>query len=119
MLRWRNRKHYLKLKEEARAWVASRVGFYNAFYGHTVGKVFIKNTKSRWASCSQKGNLNFNYKIVLLPQALADYIIIHELCHLHEFNHGPKFWALVSQTCPNYRAARKALRHIEQGKISL
>jgi predicted metal-dependent hydrolase len=114
MLRWRNRKHYLKLKEDARALVHARVGFYNAFYNHNVGKVFIKNTKSRWGSCSQKGNLNFNYKIVLLPPALADYIIIHELCHLKEFNHGPKFWALVSQCCPNYRQARAALRQLER-----
>lgn len=116
MLRRKNRKHYLKLKESARALVHARAGYYNAFYGHAVGKVFIKNTTSRWASCSQKGNLNFNYKIILLPAALADYIIVHELCHLKEFNHGPEFWALVSQTCPNYRAARRALREVEKAQ---
>lgn len=114
MLRRRNRKHYLELKEAARALVHVRVGYFNAFYGHTVGKVFIKNTKSRWGSCSSKGNLNFNYKIVLLPPEVADYLIVHELCHLKEFNHGPNFWALVSQCAPNYRAARSALRAIEK-----
>ncbi len=114
MLRRRNRKHYLQLKEDARALMHARVGYFNAFYGHAVGKVFIKNTKSRWASCSQKGNLNFNYKLVLLPPALADYVVVHELCHLKEFNHGPAFWALVAKCVPNYRECRRALRAIER-----
>lgn len=114
MLRWRNKKHYQKHKEAARALVHARVGYFNAFYQFEVGKVFIKNTKSRWASCSEKGNLNFNYKIVLLPEPVADYLIVHELCHLSEFNHGPGFWSLVSQACPNYREARRALREIER-----
>ena len=114
MLRWRNKKHYAKHKESARALVAARVGYYNTFYGLSVGKVYIKNTKSRWASCSQLGNLNFNYKIVLLPPAVADYLVVHELCHLAEFNHGPTFWALVAQACPNYRELRRQLREIEQ-----
>src|SRR5581483_3865122 len=105
MLRRRNRRHYLKLKEQARAICVSRVGFFNTFYGFKVGKIFIKNTKSRWGSCSERGNLNFNYKIVLLPSAVADYLIVHELCHLAEFNHGRAFWALVAQACPNYRQA--------------
>lgn len=114
MLRWRNKKHYAKHKEAARALVHARVGYFNTFYRFAVGKVFIKNTKSRWASCSQLGNLNFNYKIVLLPEAVADYLVVHELCHLAEFNHGPAFWALVSQACPNYRELRRQLREIER-----
>lgn len=114
MLRRRNRKQYLKLKEDARVLAHARVGYYNAFYGFNVGKIFIKNHKSRWASCSERGNLNFNYKIVLLPDALADYLVVHELCHLAEFNHSPKFWALVAQCCPNYRELKKELRAIER-----
>lgn len=116
MLRRRNRKQYLKHKEAARALVHARVGYFNAFYGHTVGKVFIKDTKSRWASCSARGNLNFNYKIIHLPEEVADYLVVHELCHLAEFNHGPAFWALVARCCPNYRDVRAALRSLEQGK---
>jgi predicted metal-dependent hydrolase len=114
MLHWRNKKHYAKHKEAARALAHTKVGYFNTFYNLPVGKVFIKNTKSRWASCSEKGNLNFNYKIVLLPPHVADYLVIHELCHLGEFNHGPKFWALVSQCCPNYRQVREELRAIER-----
>jgi predicted metal-dependent hydrolase len=116
MLGWRNRKHYLRLKEDARALVHARVGYFNAFYRQPVKKIFIKNTKSRWGSCSQQGNLNFNYKIILLPPAVADYLIVHELCHLAQFNHGPAFWALVARACPNYRALRSELRAIERTK---
>lgn len=114
MLHWRNKKHYAKHKEAARALAHAKVGYFNTFYNFPVGKVFIKNTKSRWASCSERGNLNFNYKIVLLPPDVADYLVVHELCHLKEFNHSERFWALVSQCCPNYRETRSRLREIER-----
>lgn len=113
----RNRRQYLELREEARALVKGRIAYLNAYYGHVVGKIFIKNHKTRWGSCSSKGNLNFNYKIVLLPPAIADYIIAHELCHLKEFNHGPTFWALVGETIPDYKIRRQALRAIERTRL--
>lgn len=106
----RSRPSYLKHKERARALVHARLAHFNAAYGFSWGRVAIKNHKSRWGSCSKKGNLNFSYRIALLPAELADYIIIHELCHLGEFNHSPAFWALVARTCPSYRACRSALR---------
>jgi predicted metal-dependent hydrolase len=102
--------HYLKYKEEARRLVAERIAIWNEHYKVAYGRTAIHDTKTRWGSCSRKGNLNFNYKIVFLPPHLADYIIIHELCHLKEFNHSPKFWALVAQTMPDYRTYRKELR---------
>ena len=114
MLLRRNRRGYLKLREQARALVHARLCYYNAFYGHRVGKVFIKNHKRRWGSCSERGNLNFNYKILHLPPALQDYIIVHELCHLAEFNHAPAFWALVARTTPNHRTLRTHLRSLER-----
>ncbi|HVV38984.1 MAG TPA: M48 family metallopeptidase [Candidatus Paceibacterota bacterium] len=106
------RGHYLANKEAARALVHVRLVHYNRHYGYTLRKVFIKNLRSRWGSASSRGNLNFNYKVVLLPPALQDYVIVHELCHLGEFNHSPKFWALVAQTIPNYKKLRKALRAV-------
>jgi predicted metal-dependent hydrolase len=112
LLRRRNIKHYKKHKEAARVVIFARLAFFNTFYRHEIKKVFIKNTKSRWGSCSSRGNLNFNYKVLFLPQELQDYVIAHELCHLKEFNHGKKFWALVAQTVPNYRAHRDTLRHL-------
>ncbi len=113
MLR-RNRLQYKKYKEQARVVVHARLAFYNAFYNVPLRKIFIKSLKSRWGSCSERGNLNFNYLLVFLPPEVQDYLIVHELCHLVEFNHSPAFWALVAKTVPNYRAARQELRRIER-----
>lgn len=106
------RSHYLKHKEAARAVVHARLAFFNSFYKLPLKKVFIKNVKSRWGSCSSRGNLNFNYKIAFLPPALADYIIVHELCHLQHFNHSSDFWAHVAHTTPRYKELRRALRKV-------
>ncbi len=116
MLMRRNRIQYLKLREQARSLAASRIIHFNSHYQVPIGKVFIKNHKSRWGSCSAKGNLNFNYKIVLLPLSLTDYVIVHELCHLKEFNHSTKFWAKVAETLPNHKELRLQLRDIERVK---
>lgn len=102
----RSRIQYLKYKEQARTLAHSRLEYFNRFYGCTYKRVFVKNQKSRWGSCSSKGNLNFNYKIALLPSHLADYIIVHELCHLKEFNHADSFWKLVEKTIPDYKKRR-------------
>ncbi len=106
------RREYLKYKEAARSLVKNRLAYFNAFYQFKIGRVAIKNSRSRWGSASKKGNLNFNYKVALLPQDMADYVIVHELCHLREFNHSPKFWALVAQTVPNWRIIRKKFKKI-------
>ena len=112
----RNRRNYLKHKEQARALVHARLAYFNAHYAVVLRKVFIKNLKSRWGSCSERGNLNFNYKILFLPPEVADYIIVHELCHLREFNHSPKFWALVEEVVPNQKQLRRALRALERAR---
>lgn len=114
MIPRRSRPHYKKHKEQARALVHERITHWNSFYGFTVRKVFIKNHKSRWGSCSMKGNLNFSYRIIFLPPEIVDYIIVHELCHLQEFNHSPRFWALVERTVPAHRSVRRELRRLEQ-----
>ena len=110
----RNRKQYLRVRENARDLIRARIEHFNAVYGFRVGKVFIKNHKSHWGSCSEKGNLNFNYKLVFLPAEIADYIIVHELCHLAEFNHSSRFWSLVERATPHHKTFRKQLRLIEQ-----
>ena len=108
-----SRKDYLENKDKALALVNERVRFYNNKYGFSFNKIFIKNQKTRWGSCSCKQNLNLNYKIVFLPQKHQDYIIVHEMCHLKEFNHSRKFWALVEKALPNYLDIKKELRNHE------
>ncbi|MCX6738505.1 MAG: SprT family zinc-dependent metalloprotease [Candidatus Parcubacteria bacterium] len=103
------RKLYEKHKEEARELVSRRLVYWNQFYNFSWGRISIRNQKTRWGSCSKKGNLNFSYKLALLPQELSDYVIVHELCHLKEFNHSKNFWNLVSQAIPDHKEKRKAL----------
>jgi predicted metal-dependent hydrolase len=106
-----SRKDYINNKENARALVYERINYFNEAYGFKFNKISIKNTKSRWGSCSKKGNLNFNYRIVFLPPALADYLVVHELCHLKEFNHSKRFWDLVAEAVPHFKRLKKELRH--------
>lgn len=97
-------------KRHAAALVNSRLTYFNALYGFSFKNIYIRNQKTRWGSCSAKGNLNFNARIALLPAHLVDYIIVHELCHIRELNHSPAFWHLVAQSIPDYRNRRKELR---------
>lgn len=101
---------FLAHKEAAERLVAERLAHFNETYGFSFNRVSIRDQKSRWGSCSKRGTLSFNYRLALLPRALADYVIVHELCHLKEFNHSKKFWALVSQAIPEYAAHKRELR---------
>jgi predicted metal-dependent hydrolase len=100
---------YLANKERARDLVLSRLSYFNEYYHLSWNRVSIKNTKRRWGSCSKKGNLNFCYKLVFLPPELADYIVVHELCNLVQFNHSKAFWAEVAKTVPDHVDRRAAL----------
>lgn len=103
------RAHYLHYKERARECVTERVHHWNQHYHVQFGRISIRNQRSRWGSCSTKGNLNFNYRIVFLPERLIDYVVVHELCHLLEFNHSAQFWSHVERTMPDYVAHKKEL----------
>ncbi len=89
-----------------------KLNYFNQFYNFTYKTITIKNQKTRWGSCSRKGNLNFNYKIALIPERLAEYIVVHELCHIGQFNHSQKFWDLVGVAMPDYRTRREDLKKI-------
>jgi predicted metal-dependent hydrolase len=104
------KKEYKKLKSAANQIATEKVNYFNQTYKFEYNKISIRNQKTRWGSCSRRGNLSFNYKIALLPSDLADYIIVHELCHLKEFNHSLKFWNLVEMTIPLHKEIRKKLR---------
>ncbi len=109
---------YKKYKEQARKIVLKKIEKINSYYKFDFGRVAIRNQKTRWGSCSNKKNLNFNYKLALIPDKFVEYIVIHELCHLKEMNHGEKFWDLVAQTMPNYKKIRKELSQFKIQKIN-
>ena len=104
------REDYIENKEAARVLIAEKVKKLNEKYGYRYNRISIRNQKTCWGSCSRKGNINFNYKIMFLPENIQDYIVVHELCHLKEFNHSKKFWGLVSEAAPNYLEVRRELR---------
>ena len=104
------RRFTIQKREQARIFVENRLSYINKFYNFKINRIAIKNQTTRWGSCSSKGNLNFNYKIIYLRPDLADYLIVHELCHLGEFNHSKRFRELVSKTIPDYVNINKELR---------
>jgi predicted metal-dependent hydrolase len=104
--------HYEENKEAARAIVHQKLAHFAPLYGVSYKKVFIKNSRSRWGSCSERGNLNFNYRIALLRDDLANYVVVHELCHLIHFNHSLAFWAEVERAVPGAKTLRRELRKI-------
>ncbi len=110
--RKRKNAEYVIHRDRALVIAENRIAYFNRFYQFTINRIAIKNQKTRWGSCSKKGNLNFNYKIALLPAHLADYVIVHELCHLKEFNHSPAFWKLVAKTIKDYKKIKKEFKKI-------
>jgi predicted metal-dependent hydrolase len=103
---------YKQNKDEALTFALQKLARWNTFYNLKWNTVTARNTSSRWGSCSKRGNLSFNYRIIYLPEELADYLIVHELCHLKELNHSQNFWKLIEETIPNYRQTRGELRKI-------
>ncbi len=99
-----------QLRAQAKAQLPIRLKELADAHGFTYKRVTIKNNVSNWGSCSVRGNINLNLRLVTLPQELQDYVMLHELCHLKEMNHGPKFHALLESLCPNHRTLGKELR---------
>lgn len=97
-------------RKQAATVFAERLARWNTQYHFTWASVSVKSQKTRWGSCSRRGNLNFNWRLMLAPLPVLDYVVIHELCHLKEHNHGAGFWALVERACPDYREQRAWLR---------
>lgn len=103
-------KDWKKDKEKFLKIATKKVEKYNNFYNFSYKKINIRDQKSRWGSCSSKGNLNFNYRVFLLPEKEMDYVIVHEICHLKEMNHSKIFWNLVEKKSPDYKKIRKNLK---------
>ena len=91
------------LAEQARAYIPQRVAYYAELLGVRPGRITIRNQKTRWGSCSAKGNLNFNCLLMLTPPEVIDSVVVHELCHLLEMNHSARFYEHVLSVYPEYR----------------
>ena len=96
-----------ELRERARSVLAQRTAYFARQIGVTYGRITVRDQKTRWGSCSQAGNLNFNFRLILAPPEVLDYVVVHELCHRRQMNHSAQFWQEVAQVLPDYRA-RKA-----------
>ena len=91
------------LAEEAMKDIPERVRRFAPIVGVSYGRITIRNQKSRWGSCSSKGNLNFNCLLMLAPEKERDYVVVHELCHRKEMNHSKRFWEEVAKVLPDYK----------------
>jgi len=98
------------LAEKAKKVIPERVEHYAPLVGVTYGRITIRNQKSRWGSCSAKGNLNFNCLLMLTPPDVIDSVVVHELCHRKEMNHSKRFYAEVLRVYPEYRKCEKWLK---------
>jgi predicted metal-dependent hydrolase len=106
------------LAEAARSYIPGRVNHYAQQLGVRPGKITIRNQKTRWGSCSAKGNLNFNCLLMLTHPEIQDYVVVHELCHRLEMNHSPRFWNHVASILPDYRERRAWLKKYGSAIIS-
>lgn len=96
-----------ELRERAKSVLAQRTAYFARQIGVTYGRITVRDQKTRWGSCSQTGNLNFNFRLILAPLEVLDYVVVHELCHRRQMNHSTQFWQEVAQVLPDYRK-RKA-----------
>lgn len=113
------REKVIALAEEALKVIPERVEYFARVIGVTYGKITIRNQKTRWGSCSSKGNLNFNCLLMLAPPEVLDYVVVHELCHRKQMNHSKAFWSEVEKVLPDYKEARKWLKEEGSQMITL
>ena len=98
------------LAEMALARIRERLEVYAPRIGVSYGRVTVRNQRTRWGSCSAKGNLNFNWRLILAPEKCLEYVVIHELCHRREFNHSARFWDLVQRQMRDYQVWKDYLK---------
>jgi len=96
-------------KNQAKIIISKRVHFYAGQMGETFERITIKSQKKRWGSCSSARNLNFNWRLIMAPQEVMDYVVVHELCHLRQMNHSEAFWREVETVLPYYKVHKKWL----------
>lgn len=99
------------LYRKAKVHIPERVRYYAGVMGVTYNRIAIRTQRTRWGSCSSKGNLNFNCLLMLMPQEVIDYIVVHELAHRREMNHSSRFYEIVREVLPDYKARERYLKN--------
>lgn len=97
-------------RKQAKHHLVQGVQIFSEKIGVSFAKVVIRGQKSRWGSCSSKGTISLNWRLMFFPSSVVHYVVVHELCHLKHMNHSPKFWSMVANFVPNYREYKSELR---------
>ena len=103
-----------KYRRQAREKLSQRTAYFARQMGVSYGRITVRAAKTRWGSCSSRGNLNFHWKLALMPPEVLDYVVVHELAHRREMNHSPAFWAEVARILPDYQERRAWLKKFGQ-----
>jgi predicted metal-dependent hydrolase len=104
-------------RDQALDWLPRRIAHHGAGLGLAPRRVTIRDQRTRWGSCSARGTVSLNWRLMLLPQALADYVVVHELCHLRHLDHSARFWELVATVIPDHRLQRARLRALQASVV--
>lgn len=99
-----------RYRDAAKEYIPKRVEYYHQFTGGHFDKITIRDQKTRWGSCSASGTLSFNFRLMMAPPRVLDYVVVHELCHLTHMNHSKDFWNMVENILPDYKEHRKWLK---------
>ena len=107
-----------RYRNSAREIFHNRVAHYHEITGGTYNSITIRDQKSRWGSCSSRGTLSFNYRLIFAPPKVLDYVVVHELCHLTHMNHSKDFWNMVASVMPDYKIYKEWLKE-HGGELTL
>lgn len=99
-----------RYRNAARQQFESRVAHFHRITGGNYTSITVRDQKTRWGSCSSRGTLSFNYRLIFAPPVILDYVVVHELCHLTHMDHSKNFWNMVASVMPEYKECRKWLR---------
>lgn len=100
-----------RYRSKARARFETRVAYFHILTGGNYTSITVRDQKSRWGSCSSRGTLSFNYRLIFAPPAVLDYVVVHELCHLTHMNHSKDFWNMVASVMPDYKIHKNWLQN--------
>ncbi|HMT79906.1 MAG TPA: SprT family zinc-dependent metalloprotease [Azonexus sp.] len=103
------------LREKARELFAERLAIYAPQLGVAMPALRLSSARTRWGSCNHRGDISLNWRLIMMPLPIIDYVVAHELSHIREMNHSPRFWAVVETLCPDWRQRRLELRQVARG----